>query len=286
MKVQSTLSISGLSVSVEKKPILHGVDLIVHSGEVHAIMGPNGSGKSTLSYAVMGHPSYEIRNPPACAGRKSEIRKNNEKARSRVVLDGVDVLELPPEERARKGLFLAFQSPVAIPGVSVINLLRTSFQELYPKSKSTTDPSIQNPALAPKWRADALTLPAFTLFVKECAKKLHIPENFLIRGIHDGFSGGEKKKLEMLQALVLSPKFAFFDEIDTGLDVDALKLVARGVGILKTQGTGVVIITHYQRILQYVRPDFVHVLVAGRIVESGTASLAKRIEKEGYERYR
>lgn len=193
------------------------------------------------------------------------------------------------QEHARAGLFLAFQSPIAIPGVSVVNLLRTAYQELYGNTKisaSTKDESVQfNPVLTRRWNAGGISLPDFMKRLKILAKTLHVDESFLSRGIHDGFSGGEKKKIEMLQALVLKPKFAIFDEIDTGLDVDALRIVAKGIEELVKQGTGVLVITHYQRILKYIRTDWVHVFIDGEIVRSGSSSLAEEIEEKGYRNY-
>lgn len=264
-----SLDIKNLHVTVEDTHILKGVSLAVDSGEVHAIMGPNGSGKSTLAYTLMGHPAYKISNSTC-----------------QIKIDNEDIISLPTEDRAKAGLFLAMQAPIAIPGVSINNFLRTAYQAIHTHSSVTPSlPRIQNPVLTRQWSVSGLTLVAFIKQVKECMSKLKIDESFLQRSIHDGFSGGEKKKLEMLQALVLAPKFAIFDEIDTGLDVDALKLVGTGMQLLQKQGVGILVITHYQRILRYVKPNFVHVMVNGRIVEDGTASLAKRIEKEGYRTY-
>lgn len=263
-----TLLISNLQVSVGGKQILKGVHLRVRTGEVHAVMGPNGSGKSTLAYALMGHPQYKV------------LRNNP------ISLDKKNLLDLPTEERAKAGLFLALQSPIAIPGVHVMNLLRTAYQELH-REKSNDTPKkfrMHNPVFGKIGRIGT-DLVAFHTMVKEYARMLRIDDAFLGRGIHDGFSGGEKKKMEMLQALVLSPKFAIFDEIDTGLDVDALRIVAGGIGKLAKNGTGVIIITHYQRILKYLQPDVVHILVDGKMVKTGKASLAKDIEEHGYKSY-
>lgn len=243
--MKQCLRVSSLFASVEGKKIINGVSLIVAPGEVHAIMGPNGSGKSTLAYALMGHPSYQIPNP------KSQIQIN-----------GKNVINLSTEKRAKAGLFLALQSPIAIPGVTVTNLLRSASAEIHGKK--------------------TIPLQEFTRKLRVAAFALHIEESFLKRGIHDGFSGGEKKKIEMLQALVLEPKYAIFDEIDTGLDVDALKIVASGIDLLAKAGTGVIVITHYQRILSHVTPDVVHVMVKGKIVAKGGAPLAKQIEEKGY----
>ncbi len=268
MKIHDTLAIHHLQASIDGKEILRDISFTVKSGEVHAIMGPNGSGKSTLAYAMMGHPAYRIQ------GRDSKV-----------TINGKNILTVPTEVRAKAGLFLAFQSPIAVPGVSVVNLLRTSYQELHAVSKVDKDKNIQNPLLARRWKAEGLSLMEFMDVLKKNARALRIDDTFLTRGIHDGFSGGEKKKVEMLQALTLSPKFAIFDEIDTGLDVDALKVVAKGIEILSERGTGVIIITHYQRILKYLKPDVVHILIQGKIVKTGPASLAKEIEDEGYENY-
>ena len=254
------LAISNLHASIGGKPILRGVSLKVRGGEVHAVMGPNGSGKSTLAYALLGHPAYETK--------------------GKIVLNKKNISDLPTEERAKAGLFLALQSPIAVPGVTVTNLLRTAYEELYGGTKKQT----QNPVLHRK-NIGSMTIGEFMSMMKHYAKGLHIDESFLSRGIHDGFSGGEKKKIEMLQALVLAPKFAIFDEIDTGLDVDALKVVARGIDLLAKKKTGVIIITHYQRILKYVMPDIVHILVHGKIVKTGRAGLAKKIEDHGYAKY-
>lgn len=268
MKQSDTLIIDHLQASIETKEILRDISLTVKSGEVHAIMGPNGSGKSTLAYAMMGHPSYTIK------GKTSKVKIN-----------GKNLLTVPTEDRARLGLFLAFQSPIAVPGVSVVNLLRTAYQELHADKKKKKNESENNSVLARRWQASDMTLVQFMNMIKKDAQELHIDGSFLSRGIHDGFSGGEKKKIEMLQALILSPKFAIFDEIDTGLDVDALKVVAKGIDMLSKRGTGVIIITHYQRILKYLKPDIVHILVKGKIVKTGQASLAKEIEEEGYQKY-
>ncbi len=264
---KNELNISNVYASVEGKEILRGLTLKIASGEVHAVMGPNGSGKSTLAYALMGHPSYKV---------KSQ--------KSKVKIDNKDITNLATQERAKAGLFLAMQNPIAIPGVTVLNLLRSAYQEKHDGRKKKPRAKIQNPAIASKL-AGNVDLIAFQKQVKEYAKQLHLDETLLTRGIHDGFSGGEKKKIEMLQALVLAPKFAIFDEIDTGLDVDALKTVASAIRTLAQNGTGVIVITHYQRILKYLKPDVVHVLVGGKIVKTGGSALAKKIEEEGYKQY-
>ncbi len=266
---QSPLSIQNLHASIEGKEILKGVTLSVRPGQIHAIMGPNGSGKSTLASALLGHPQYQISN-----------------IKYQIKIGKTDISKLLPEERAKAGLFLAFQSPIAIPGVNAMNLLRSAYQVLHGgKNGKTNGQKIQNPVLARRWQSADLNLADFSSTVREYAKYLNLDESFLTRGIHDGFSGGEKKKIEMLQALVLHPKFAVFDEIDTGLDVDALRVVASGIERLAKEGTGVIVITHYQRILKYVKPDVVHVFVDGKIVDTGTARLAKKIEEKGYREY-
>lgn len=259
------LVLDDIRASIDAKEILHGVTFTVKPKEVHAIMGPNGSGKSTLASVLLGHPGY------ICKGS--------------IVLGTKNLIKMPADERAKLGLFLAFQSPIAIPGVSVMNLLRTAYQSIHKQKESGKLQSIQNSVLAKRFDVGGMPIGEFTSYVKEQAKILDLDQSFLSRGIHDGFSGGEKKKLEMLQALVFKPKFAVFDEIDTGLDVDALKVVSAGIFTLKEQGTGVIIITHYNRILKYVTPDVVHVLVKGVIVKTGPATLAKQIEKSGYEEF-
>ncbi len=266
MKIK--LQITKLKAGVEGKEILHGVDMSITQGEVHAVMGPNGSGKSTLAQVLLGHPAYEV------TGKNSKI-----------LLGGKNILPLETEERANKGLFLAFQSPVAIPGVTVMNLLRAAYEAHTKAPSKKKDTSVQNPVLARRFQVGGITIGAFTDLVKSHAKILRITDDMLRRGIHDGFSGGEKKKIEMLQALVLPHTFAVFDEIDTGLDVDALRTVSKGIALLRKQGVGVLIITHYQRILRYVKPDVVHVLVNGKVVDKGDAALARTIETKGYGKY-
>nr|WP_205862648.1 Fe-S cluster assembly ATPase SufC [Planosporangium thailandense] len=245
------MEIRDLQVSVklpegELKPILAGVNLTVRSGETHAIMGPNGSGKSTLAYSLAGHPKYEV-----TAGS--------------VTLDGQDVLAMTVDERARAGLFLAMQYPVEVPGVSVANFLRTA--------KTAID------GQAPKLRTWSSEL-------KGAMERLHMDPAFAQRNVNEGFSGGEKKRHEIVQMELLKPKIAVLDETDSGLDVDALRVVSEGVNRVRDTGeTGLLLITHYTRILRYVKPDFVHVFVAGRIVEEGGRELADKLEEEGYERY-
>jgi Fe-S cluster assembly ATP-binding protein len=228
------------------KEILRGVDLVIKSGETHAVMGPNGSGKSTLAYSIAGHPKYQV--------TKGEI-----------LLDGNNVLEMSVDERARAGLFLAMQYPVEIPGVSVSNFLRTA--------KTAVDGKA--PALR-GWIAD----------VKTAMEKLKMDSAFTERNVNEGFSGGEKKRHEILQMELLKPKMAILDETDSGLDVDALRVVAEGVNRITAENSmGVLLITHYTRILNYIKPDFVHVFVAGKIAEQGGPELADRLEADGYDRY-
>jgi len=244
------LEIKNLHVSVDtdqgKKQILRGVDLVIKSGETHAIMGPNGSGKSTLAYSVAGHPKYEV-------------------TEGEILLDGANVLEMAVDERAKAGLFLAMQYPVEVPGVSVSNFLRTA--------KTALDGE------APKLRTWISDL-------KHAMSNLRMDPDFTERNVNEGFSGGEKKRHEILQLELLKPKIAILDETDSGLDVDALKVVSEGVNRAKEKtGLGVLLITHYTRILRYVEPDFVHVFVAGKVAEQGGPELAERLEAEGYDRY-
>ncbi len=246
----SELVIRDLHVSVETeqgaKPILRGVDLTIRSGETHAIMGPNGSGKSTLAYALAGHPKYSIDG-------------------GTVTLDGEDVLDMSVDERARAGLFLAMQYPVEIPGVKVADFLRTAKTALTGEA----------PAIRP-WIKE----------VRTSMEELRMDRTFAERNVNEGFSGGEKKRHEILQLGLLRPRFAILDETDSGLDVDALKIVSEGVNRAReTSDLGILLITHYTRILRYIRPDFVHVFVEGRIVEEGGPELADRLEEEGYDRY-
>jgi Fe-S cluster assembly ATP-binding protein len=246
----STLEIRDLHVTVEAdggtKEILTGVNLTVRAGETHALMGPNGSGKSTLAYAVAGHPKYTI-----SAGS--------------VTLDGEDLLEMSVDERARAGLFLAMQHPVEVPGVSVSNFLRTSATAI---------------------RGEAPKLRLWLKEMKGAMERLAIDPSFAQRNVNEGFSGGERKRSEILQLELLAPKMAILDETDSGLDVDALRVVSEGINRVREAGdTGVLLITHFTRILRYVRPDFVHVFVDGRIVAEGGAELADQIEAEGYASY-
>ncbi len=254
------LVIKGLVVAPASDPtkrILDGIDLVVKPGEVHAIMGPNGSGKTTLSYALMGHPGYEI-----LAGE--------------VHWKGHNLLEMKADQRARLGLFLAFQYPTAIPGLSVASFLRTAMNAR--RSGLVRDPDF-DPSDPVK---GGMTMGEFRKIVKEKIGALKIDERFMTRYVNDGFSGGEKKRLEMLQMALLKPEMAVLDETDSGLDIDALRIVAEGVNSMLSPDLGVLVITHYQRLLDYLKPQFVHVLARGRIVTSGGPELALRLEREGY----
>ena len=246
--LMASLEVRDLHVNVEDKPILKGIDLKVASGEVHAVMGPNGSGKSTLALTLMGHPRYRVE-----AGSAT--------------FDGKDLLSLPVDERARMGMFLAFQYPVAVPGVSVANFLRTAI----------------NARRAVNGEKNDMPIPQFRKMLKEKTKLLEFDDSFLSRSLNEGFSGGEKKRLEMLQMHMFQPRFAVLDETDSGLDIDALKTVAQGIEALRGPEVGILLITHYERILKYVQPDYVHVLLEGRIVRTGGRELAAELESKGYD---
>ena len=237
------LHIEDLDVEVEGREILKGLNLSVDKGEIHALMGPNGSGKSTLAYVLTGRPGYEV-------------------TKGKVLYKGEDVLGLPPDERAQRGIFLAFQYPTEVPGVSVVNFLRTAYNAINPDAqKSAMD---------------------FRMYLQEKVDRLEIPTELVDRYVNQGFSGGEKKRNEILQMAVLEPELAILDETDSGLDIDALKHVSEGVNKLAGPEVGILLITHYQRLLNYIEPQQVHVLLGGKVVKSGGADLAERLEAEGY----
>ncbi len=237
-----SLAISNLHVSAGKVAILHGLDLTVNKGEVHAIMGPNGSGKSTLAHVLMGHPSYAI-------------------TKGKIILDGKIINRLMPEKRAQLGLFLGFQYPIEIPGVSITAFLRLAYNSL---------------------KKEKLTPIKLRRLVQEKARPLHIKDDFIERSLNENFSGGEKKRNEILQMAVLEPAYAILDETDSGLDIDSLGTVASGINALRSAKRAIVLITHYQRLLNFIKPDFVHIMLRGTIVRSGTFGLAKKLEKTGY----
>jgi Fe-S cluster assembly ATP-binding protein len=247
------LEIRNLHVALEDgTEIVKGVDLAVETNQVHAIMGPNGSGKSTLAYALMGHPAYEV-------------------TEGEILLDGENVAELAADERAQRGLFLAFQYPLAIPGVTVTTFLRAAINAL----RKARNGGVENP----------IPIPEFRKQLTASMERLKVPRELAARYLNDGFSGGEKKRVEILQMALLQPKIAVLDETDSGLDIDALRTVAGGVRDLVGPAMGALVITHYQRILSYIKPDFVHVFVNGRIVAEGGAELAEKLEAEGYETF-
>ncbi|MDP9330751.1 MAG: Fe-S cluster assembly ATPase SufC [Actinomycetota bacterium] len=239
----ATLEIRGLHAEIEGKHILKGIDLVVRQGETHALMGPNGSGKSTLSNVIMGRPGYVA-------------------TQGQVVFNGEDITALTPDDRAKRGLFLAMQYPTEVPGVSVVNFMRTAYNAV---------------------KGEQVSALAFRKHMKEQMEKLGIEDAMVNRYVNQGFSGGEKKRNEVLQLAVLEPQIAILDETDSGLDIDSLKLVATGIQQLVGPELGVLVITHYQRILNYITPDQVHVMMKGRIVKSGGAELAHMLEEKGYE---
>ena len=240
------LQIKNLHASVEDKDILKGINLEIKAGEVHAIMGPNGAGKSTLSSIIAGNENYEVTD-------------------GEILLEGENISELAPEERAHKGVFLSFQYPVEIPGVSVTNFIKTAINESRKANGKEEMPANEMLKL-----------------IREKSELLEMDRKFLSRSLNEGFSGGEKKRNEILQLLMLEPKFALLDEIDSGLDIDALKVVSKGVNAMRGEGFGAMIITHYQRLLNYITPDVVHVMMEGQVVLSGGPELAARLEQEGY----
>ena len=241
------LSIDNLHAGCEGKTILNGINLDVKAGEVHAIMGPNGSGKSTLSTVIAGHEEYEI-------------------SQGGLLFDGEDISEMSPDERAHKGIFMSFQYPVEIPGVSVTNFIKTAINQTR-KAKGLEE------------------MPANQMLkkIRDKSAMLGIDSKFLSRSLNEGFSGGEKKRNEIFQMAMMEPKLAILDETDSGLDIDALKIVANGVNKLKCEKNAIIVITHYQRLLEYIVPDFVHVLHEGKIVKSGTKELAMELEEKGYD---
>jgi len=240
------LEIKNLKAQIEDKTILNGVNLKVNKGEVHAIMGPNGSGKSTLSSVIAGNEDYEV-------------------SSGSITYEGDDLLEMAPEERSHRGVFLSFQYPVEIPGLSVSNFIKTAINE---KRKAFGQENISAKEL-------------LQLFKEKC-ELLNIDKEYLSRSLNEGFSGGEKKRNEIFQMAMMEPKLSILDETDSGLDIDALKIVANGVNSLKSSSNSIILITHYQRLLNYIVPDFVHILKDGKIVMSGDKSLAHKLEKEGY----
>lgn len=244
----SELVIENLHAGINGQEILKGVNLTVKQGEVHALMGPNGTGKSTLAYILMGHPGYEV-------------------IKGRVLFKGQNILELEANERAHLGIFLAFQYPVAIPGVSVANFLRSAI-------------NAQRRTRIPDYKS--IPIPEFRKLLKEKMDLLKMDHSFAGRYLNDGFSGGEKKRAEVLQMATLNPEIAIMDETDSGLDIDALRIVSEGVNTLRGPELGVLVITHYQRILNYIKPEYVHIMMDGRIIESGGPELALRLEEHGY----
>lgn len=241
------LKIKNLQTKIDDKPILKGIDIKLEAGKIHAIMGPNGSGKSTLAYTIMGHPSHVI-------------------TKGSITYNGRSINKLAPDERSKLGIFLSFQNPHSLPGIKVSTMLRTALNEHLKNQKK-----------------EPISVTDFILLLREAMKILDIPTEFASRCVNDGFSGGERKRLEILQALILKPKLLILDEVDSGLDVDAIKLVAKGVNQLQNNGAAVFIITHYQRILYHIKPDVVHILDKGKIVKSGDISLVEKIEQSSYQ---
>jgi Fe-S cluster assembly ATP-binding protein len=250
--MSSALEIRNIHATVEGKEILKGVNLIVKPGEVHALMGPNGTGKSTLANILMGHPSYQV-------------------TEGEILYGGKNIVDLPPDERSRLGLFLAFQYPVAIPGLTVANFLRSAINA----HRKAIDPDDRG-----------IPIPQFRTLLKQKMDMLEMPHEFAGRYLNEGFSGGEKKRAEILQLATLEPTIAILDETDSGLDIDALRIVSEGVNALSGPDLGVLVITHYQRILKYIKPQFVHIMLDGQIVESGGPALAEHLEEHGYQMIR
>lgn len=245
----STLEIRNLHVAIEDSQILNGVNLTINQGEIHALMGPNGTGKSTLAYSIMGHPAYNVTD-------------------GEILLNGTDIVGMAPDERAHLGLFMAFQYPVAIPGVTVANFLRTAINV----KRKASDPDDKG-----------MPVPEFRKMLIERMDLLKMDHSFAGRYLNEGFSGGEKKRAEVLQLATLKPEIAVMDETDSGLDIDALRIVSEGINSLRGPELGVLVITHYQRILNYIKPDFVHIMLDGKIAESGGADLALHLEEHGYD---
>ena len=258
----SELIIKNLHASIEGKPILRGVDLTVRQGEIHALMGPNGSGKSTLSNVIMGNPKYEVTD-------------------GEIWFKGENILEYSPDRRARMGLFLAFQYPMSIPGVSVANFLRRALEAMREGNKPLEEGD--NPTGQISKRKKTMPPGEFRKLLQEKMRLLKVDNSFINRAINDGFSGGEKKRAEILQMALLQPEIALMDETDSGLDIDALRIVSESVNALTGPNLGILLITHYQRMLDYIKPDYVHVMFNGRIIKSGGRELALELEAKGYE---
>ncbi len=257
------LVIKGLKVNVDDKPILQGVDLTIRQGEVHALMGPNGSGKSTLAYTIAGHPHYQV-------------------VGGDILLDGDSILKLTADQRAKAGLFLAFQYPTAIPGVSMANFLRQAVSAVRGYAEKARQASAEGGTARPIG-AELMPMKEFRKELLDKMARLNVDPSFARRYLNDGFSGGEKKRAEILQMAMLEPKIAVLDETDSGLDIDALRVVAQGVDSLVGPDMGALVITHYQRLLNYIKPDFVHVFYNGRVVLSGGPDLALKLEEKGYD---